>query len=257
VADFVRFFFSIGAFLCALLGGCVWAFARPKSAAPRRFILAITVAYYLAAVYPISHAAARVLESGYHPLRRSEVPPGRTAIVVLGSGSFTASDWNGNRLSMPDPHGAERVIEAARIYHLIDPEWIVSSGGAVGMMDREAPGGTVMAEALVRLGVPAPRILVETVSLTTRDEAVIIERMLNPLNVDHVVLVTSDIHMRRSVGAFRAVGIDPLPAVARSPHFAAPWNFDLAPSESGLDETRAVTHELLGIGYYALRGWFR
>jgi uncharacterized SAM-binding protein YcdF (DUF218 family) len=257
VADFVRFLFSIGAVLCALLGGLVWSFARPKSPAPRRFILALTVVYYVAAVYPISHGVARVLESGYRPLARSDVPPGRTVIVVLGSGSFTAHDWKENRVSMPDPDGADRVIEAARVYHLIDPEWIISSGGVVGMMDRGAPGGKVMADALVQLGVPAPRILLETASRTTRDEAVIIERMLKPLNADRVVLVTSDIHMRRSVGTFRAVGIDAVPAVARSPHFAAPWNIDLLPSESGLEETRAVMHELLGITYYALRGWFR
>jgi uncharacterized SAM-binding protein YcdF (DUF218 family) len=235
----------------------VWSFARPKSLAARRFILAVTAVYYVAATYPISHAITRLLESGYHPLARSDVPPGRTAIVVLGSGSFTARAWNESRFSMPDPNGAERVIEAVRVYHLIDPEWIISSGGVVGMMDPEAAGGKVMADALVQLGVPAERILLETTSLTTRDEAVIVERMLKPLNVDHVVLVTSDIHMRRSVGTFLAVGIDAVPAVARSPHFAAPWNINLVPSESGLEETRAVAHEILGIGYYALRGWFR
>ena len=114
-----------------------------------------------------------------------------------------------------------------------------------------------MADALVQLGVPAPRILLETESQNTREEALIIERMLKPLKVDRVVLVTSDIHMRRSLGTFRAVGIDAVPAVARTPHYPAPWNVDVLPSDTGLEEARAAAHEILGIGYYTLRGWLR
>ena len=243
--------------MSVLAVGFVWLFARPKHLAPARFIVAVLAMYAVAAMYPASHAVARMLASGYHPLKKSDVPAGRTAIVLLGSGSFVANDWDDNRLIMADPAGADRALEAARVYQLVDPEWIISSGGAVGTMDRDAPGGKTMADVLLRLGVPSSRILLELDSQTTHEEAVIVKPMLERLKVEHVVLVTSDFHMRRSVGTFRAAGIETIPAVARSSHFAAPWNINVIPSETGLRETQDVVHEILGMGYYAARGWFR
>ena len=142
---------------------------------------------------------------------------------------------------MTDAAGADRALEAARIFRLINPEWIISSGGSVGTMDRDAPGGRVMGDVLIRLGVPSSRILLELDSQTTHDEAVFIKPMLERLNVEHVVLITSDYHMRRSVGTFRAVGVAIIPAVARSSHWAAPWNITFIPSEAGLMETQNVS----------------
>ena len=72
-----------------------------------------------------------------------------------------------------------------------------------------------------------------------------------------MVLVTVDLHMRRSLGAFRAQGIDAIPAIARRPVNRPPWNVEFLPSDTGLAESTAVARELLGIGYYALRGWYR
>jgi uncharacterized SAM-binding protein YcdF (DUF218 family) len=70
------------------------------------------------------------------------------------------------------------------------------------------------------------------------------------------VLVTSDVHMRRSVGAFRAAGLSVIPAPARSPRRPTPWRLDVLPSQAGLDEADSVGHELLGLAYYRLRGWY-
>jgi uncharacterized SAM-binding protein YcdF (DUF218 family) len=257
VAEFVRFFFSIGGLMSVLAVGFVWLSARPKQLAPARFIVAVLAAFAVVAMYPASHAVASFLAAGYRPLERKDVPAGRTAIVILGSGSFVARDWDDNRVSAADPASADRALEAARVYRLIDPEWIISSGGAVGSMDPDAPSGKMMADVLIRLGVPSSRILLELDSQTTHDEAVIVKSMLDRLQIEHVVLVTSEVHMWRSVGTFRAVGLETIPAIARSSHSAAPWNINFIPSEKGLQQTQDVTHELLGIGYYAARGWYK
>jgi len=257
VAEFVHFFFSIGGLMAVLAVGFVWLFARPKQLAPARFIVAVVATFAAASIYPASHAVASLLSVGYHPLTKSDVPAGRTAIVILGSGSFVANDWDENRLMMPDPADADRALEAARVYRLIDPEWIISSGGSVGTMDRDAPGGKVMADVLIRVGVPSSHILLELDSQTTRDEAVIVQPILERLHAEHVVLVTSEVHMRRAVGTFRAVGLETIPAIARSSRFAPPWNINFIPSETGLRETQDVAHELLGMLYYRVRGWYK
>jgi uncharacterized SAM-binding protein YcdF (DUF218 family) len=236
----------------------VWALARRRSAAPQRFIFVVIVLYSLLSLYPVPNGAARLLSRGYHPFAAADVAPGKTAIVLLGSGSFTAHDWYDKlTVSLNDPTGADRVVEAARVYRLIQPEIVVSSGGAVGNMDRFGPGGVVMRDLLLQLGVPASKILLETESLNTHDEAVIVKRMLDPLHVEHIVLVTSDVHMRRSVGTFRSEGMEVIPAIARTPRPPASWEVHYLPTATGMNETQDVTHEVAGMAYYLLRGWYK
>ena len=72
---------------------------------------------------------------------------------------------------------------------------------------------------------------------------------------EHVVLVTSEIHMRRSIATFRTAGIDAVPAIA-----ADPLNFEsrirsFIPTTEGLRFSSYVAHEYVGLVYYWLRGW--
>jgi uncharacterized SAM-binding protein YcdF (DUF218 family) len=152
---------------------------------------------------------------------------------------------------------ASRVLEAARVYHLIDPDWVISSGGLPLESDLDVPAALTMKDTLVELGVPASRILVEDDSWNTYAEALILAPMLASLKVEHPVVVTSDLHMRRSIGAFRALGIDAIPAIARHPYADADNAWRLLPSAAGLFEAALVTHEVLGIAYYVWRGWYR
>ena len=142
-----------------------------------------------------------------------------------------------------------RTLEAARIYRLLNPDYVISSGGVV----QDDSVGAAMKNTLIHLGVPADRILVEGKSLNTRDEAVMVAAMLPPLKVDHVVLVTSAMHMRRSVGLFRAVGINVIPAIARQHEYSG-FFVHLLPSDTGLRTSALAVHEILGITYYRLRG---
>jgi uncharacterized SAM-binding protein YcdF (DUF218 family) len=109
----------------------------------------------------------------------------------------------------------------------------------------------------VELGVPESKILLENTARTTHDESVAIAAMVQAMAVDRVVLVTSDLHMPRALGAFRAQGVNAVPAVARRRHDRPPWNIDLLPSNPGLEEAGEVTREALGIASYAMRGWYR
>ena len=72
--------------------------------------------------------------------------------------------------------------------------------------------------------------------------------MLRSLQVEHVVLVTSDTHMLRSLCTFRAAGIESIPAIARNPHADQPRRTRIGPSDRGLQAFGALAHEVLGIG---------
>lgn len=88
--------------------------------------------------------------------------------------------------------------------------------------------GPLMRDFMVGQGVPAEAITVEDASLSTRENAVDAAQLLAGIRGPKV-LVTSDFHMRRALGAFRKAGLDaaPLPvpdAWKRLPDFSQRWN---------------------------------
>jgi uncharacterized SAM-binding protein YcdF (DUF218 family) len=231
VATLLRLLFTSTGVLITLALGAAWLAARPSSRAARRFLLIISIGYAALSVYGFSYLGERLLARGYQPFTIADAPTGRTAIVVLGSGGFTARDW----------------------WH---SEYTISSGGSPRRDNPNAPTAVAMRQALLDLGIPADRILEETQSTNTSEEAAILRPMLNRLGIEQVVLVTSTLHMRRSVGSFRAAGIDVIPAVARNAFVDRPWRDWWLPSDYGLWEAGSVAHELAGIAGYYVQGHF-
>jgi uncharacterized SAM-binding protein YcdF (DUF218 family) len=249
--------FSVGGLLSLLAAICAWLLVRPRSRPPRILLLIVVIWYYTVGIYPIPHALNHLWSREFAPLTRSDVPPGRVAIALLGSGSFTAVDWADNRAVIPDPIGLERVLEAARLYALLDPAWVISSGGPASQGSSDFTSGEAMRDALVRLGVPASRVILKDDAADTHDEAQNVARLLPGLQVDHVVLVTSAVHMRRARATFRAAGVSVIPAPARDDEPGTlGWRMAYLPSERGLYEASLGAHEMLGVMYYRLRGWF-
>ena len=240
----------------AVLAATVWVYLRPTSRIARAFLGFVAVGYALVSVYAVAHTVERWIGAPFHQLTRADVPPGRSVIVLLGSGSYRRLDWTGTKLSVLDPIGLERTLEAARVYRLVEPEFIVSSGGVIDPDSGEDPAGETMRDALLKLGVPPDRIIVERQSANTRDEAQLVAAMLPSMGVQHVILVTSAIHMRRAAGMFRAVGVEVIPAIARQPDYLDP-TFRLLPTETGLKTSALVVHELAGLTYYWLKGSYK
>ena len=256
LANWFNLAFSAAGLLLLLIAICAWLLLSPRSWRARVTLVAVVVWYTLLSINPIPDAVGRYWSRGFAPLERSAVPPGRAAVVLLGSGSYTAFDWTNNRTAVPDPIGLARTLEAARVYKLIDAAWVVSSGGLPSRRSPTVPPGETMKDTLLRLGVPASRIIVKNLALDTHDEAMNVAALLPSLHVDHVVLVTSGVHLRRATGAFRAVGIDVIPAPAREDvPGRASWMTTYLPSQYGLFESALVGHEIFGWVYYKFKGW--
>jgi uncharacterized SAM-binding protein YcdF (DUF218 family) len=256
VRELSWFFFSTGGLVVTVLAGTLWLRSRPHSGQARRFLFLVALGYAVLSIYGISEGFGRLLVVDISPLAVADVPPGRTAVVVLGSGGFTARDWAGGTYSIVVPVDATRALEAVRVFRLVDADWVISSGGRSDPDDPNEASGITLRDAMAALGVPAARLIVETQSRNTHDEAVIIAPMLRNLAVEHVVLVTSGTHMRRSLGAFRAQGIRAIPAIARDPYSAMSWSDWILPSDLGLWKSSSVVHEIMGLIYYTARGWY-
>lgn len=257
MSSIIRFAFSYAGVILALGFATAWLWKRPASRTARRFLVCVISGYTLASLYVLPYGVSRVLVAGFHRFSPADLSAGSTAIVVLGSGAVFVRDWDQRQLSFPDGPGAARVLEASRVYSLVGDAWVISSGGAVNSQAGASTTGATMRDALAQLSVPTSRILVEGESRSTHDEAVLIAPMLRSLHLNHVILVTSDFHMRRSLGTFRAVDITAIPAIALDPMISRQWYEWVSPSYPALLFTGSVVHEFLAIGFYAARGWLR
>jgi uncharacterized SAM-binding protein YcdF (DUF218 family) len=110
-----------------------------------------------------------------------------------------------------------------------------------------------MAAAARMLGVQEDRIVLETLSRDTAEQA---DRIRSIVKEEGVVLVTSAIHMPRSMQLFEQHGIRPVPAPAdftgrkisgSNPARFFPRAFELGKVESAL-------HEYLGLLWSAVKG---
>ncbi len=250
------FLFSTSGPIVALIITAIWLWRRPSSTMARRGAIAVATGYALASVHVVPFGVSRLLTLGYHQFTANDIGRGTTAVVLLGGGDEIVEGWT-DQITVTTPIEAARVLEASRVFRLISPAWIISSGGKPDPLDPGEASSLTMRDELVRLGVPQGRILLESTSRNTHDEAVLIAPMLESLGIQQVVLVTSDTHMRRSLGAFRAVGVNAVPAIAPDPRLPIRWFWWVLPSHQALELSSEVSHELLGIPYYWLRGRWR
>ncbi len=254
--ELFEFVFTAAGPVTALVIVAFWLSRRPASTSARRLAIGLAIAYCACSIRLIAVGASQLLTTGYHQFAADDVGKGPTVIVLLGAGDEFITGWTEKMTLTLPPEGA-RVLEAARVFRLISPAWIISSGGPAKTGHTNEATGITMRDELVRMGVPRDRILVETASRNTRDEAVVIEPMLRSLDNPQVVLVTSHTHMRRSMGTFRAVGVAAIPAIARDPRPEVPLTEWLLPTGRALRLSGEVVHELSGIPYYWIRGWWR
>jgi len=253
-ADFVGYLLSAGGVIACFLAAAVWSTIRTRGASRAPLIVALVFAVIASAT--TERIIARAIAGPARPFKATDIGSGRrTAVVLLGSNSIDTRDWNGDRFATVDRVAASRMLEAARVFKLVDPAVVISSGG-IPHGRRATPSGVTMRDALMESGVPFGRIAVETSSMTTRDEAVIVPGMLRDLRIEQTILVTSPTHMTRAVGAFRATGVEVVPAIANAAPFDGPLIEQIVPTDDGLRLAAGNAREILGLTYYWLRGWW-
>jgi uncharacterized SAM-binding protein YcdF (DUF218 family) len=257
VKHVVTLVFSLTGLIVGATVAALWVRLRHGRGRSWWLLWIVFAAYAVASTYAASHVASRPLVSGYSAIVAPESRAGRTAIVLLGGGEWTATGWDDGQLTQLTAPAAYRVLEARRVFGLFDDAWIVSSGGRVSANPSHPTSAAAMRVALLALGVPAERIVLEEQSLTTRDEAVEVAPILERMQPARVILVTSDLHMLRSMGAFRAAGVQPVPSVARDPYPSLTWQQKWLPTVSGLTASGRVAHEAIGLAYYWALGWWR
>lgn len=135
------------------------------------------------------------------------------AAVVLG-----AAAW-GNR---PSPVYRERIKEAISRYKNKQVKYLVFTGGTPET-DYPSEGEVGRAFAL-KHGVPPEAILVETTSRSTWQNLANAKRLLNPLGIHTVLLVSDPLHLCRAITMAEDLELQAIPAPTSSSRFQSLLN---------------------------------
>jgi uncharacterized SAM-binding protein YcdF (DUF218 family) len=234
--------------------GTILLFARTRWSRIGRWGLAAVLAlYWLMALPFVAHSLSWTLGRGYRSIQSPSEAQGSQALVILGGGAATYEEAGAALSSMSDA-SALRALEGARLYRLLDPPWVIVSGGPSG--PRAEPESAILRRAMIQLGVPSDRILEEATSGNTYEQAVNVRVLLLSHSIHRFVLVTSMVHMPRAVGVFRHVGLSPIPSPAPDQsETPRPGLQSALPSLDALHTSQGAMREVLGLIYYGVRGW--
>ena len=242
-------------FLLTAVGvGLVLAF-RPRTARHARWYFVGVFAFYWVFTTPAcAEWLVRQASGSYSAIATAADARGAQVIVVLGAGNSTIRA-GGRFLNEPSITAALRLLEAVRIYAMLDRPTMIVSGGVTGREPGAAPEAEALRDAAVRLGVAPDHILMELESTNTREEAIVIRRMLGDRAAQPLVLVTSPTHMRRSLAVFRAAGLDPIPSVSAYKSEGTLEHNRWLPNDAGLWLLTSVVYDTAANLYYWSRGW--
>ena len=172
----------------------------------------------------------------------------RTAIVVLGAGRRLLAPEYG--LSTLKPLTMERLRYG--IWLSRQTNLPLAYSGGVGHGARAGISEAEIATRIAEREFGRPLRWAEERSRDTNENGLLTVPPLQAAGIDHIVLVTSDVHMPRALRAFergaarsgRPLKLTPAPIGAPAPFNWSPADF--LPSAEGFADTRMLLHEWLG-----------
>ncbi|MEH1845851.1 MAG: YdcF family protein [Nostoc sp.] len=251
------FFYPLGLACLSLVVALVTLWKQPRTAA-------IAIAFALTLLLFCSNAW--IAKSLVRSLEWQNLPPAQIpvteAIVVLGGATKSAFP---PRPTVDLSESGDRVIYAAQLYRQKRAPIIILSGGRIDWRGSGSPESADMATILTSIGIPSEAIVQEPDSLNTYQNAVNVRKILSSRGIRQVLLVTSAMHMPRSLQIFQRQGINAIPAptdflvtegelqeLTNSPKAAI---LNLLPDTDNLHQFTTALKEYIGSLVYHLRGW--
>ncbi|WP_373525042.1 YdcF family protein [Nostoc sp.] len=251
------FFYPLGLACVSLVVALVTLWKRPRTAA-------IAIAFALTLLLFCSNAW--IAKSLVRSLEWQNLPPAQMpvaeAIVVLGGATKSAFP---PRPTVDLSESGDRVIYAAQLYRQKKAPIIILSGGRIDWRGSGSSESADMATILTSIGIPSEAIVQEPESLNTYQNAVNVRKILSSRGIRQVLLVTSAMHMPRSLKIFQRQGINAIPAptdflvsqgelqeLGGTPKAAI---LNLLPDTDNLHQFTSALKEYIGSLVYRLRGW--
>jgi uncharacterized SAM-binding protein YcdF (DUF218 family) len=159
----------------------------------------------IAGILPIANILIRPLEERFPRYQEDGRPI--DGIIVLSGAVDLARSLDRGEFSLNG--AAERFVSFMEMARRHPEARLVYTGGSAG--DRARSEAQLAAEQMKRLGLSTERLLIETASGTTWDNARNTKALLGDRAQGRWVLITSASHMPRAMGCFRTVGLTTIP----------------------------------------------
>jgi uncharacterized SAM-binding protein YcdF (DUF218 family) len=218
-------------------------FARP-------LLVVLLSLFYIVSIPLTSDLLMRWIEvprSTRTALRRSY----DVAVVLAGMVDLRIS--NGDFVEYNE--SIDRILQGMRLVQSNQAAVLLISGGSGMLADQSVRESPLLAEFAARWGLSRARIIVESESRNTHENARYSAEIIRRRGFQKILLVTSAFHMRRALACFRKQGLDPdiLPVDFRSAGGVDPGSF--IPSSGALELTRQAMREIMGLLAYKVRGY--
>ena len=228
-----------GIFIVALFALAWYAWKRRGERRIAALLFALTFVFYLLCTSVVAERTLGWLEQAYLP----PAEPAGDVIIMLGGGAMPDSpdvDGVGALCSSP----ANRLLTAVRLQRKLGVPILLSGGQVYEDTGAEAK---IARRILIDLGVPESKILVETRSSNTTQNARYSAEILRAQGLTQPILVTSAFHMKRAVLNFKKQGIDvvPYPADYQVTHHPVFHYTKLRPQTEALLNNVTVLQETL------------
>ena len=224
---------------------------RPRTARIGRRAAAIALLSLAGvALLPIGNLARAPLEDRF--TGAAPLPDGVDGVIVLGGAVDSLMSERRDQPVIND--AAERIFALMSLAQRYPQAKLVYSGGSGYVFAQEFKETEVVRGLLAAMGINSARVIYESESRNTFENAVFSKRLAQPQPGETWVLVTSASHMPRSVGIFRAIDwpVVPFPVDYRTPGFSGlEWPMNLHDGLSGLE---IAMREWIGLIVYRLTG---
>jgi uncharacterized SAM-binding protein YcdF (DUF218 family) len=224
---------------------------KKKEVLARVLLIISMTCFFLLSFAPFSNFLVWRLEKSYPPLMEYANLKGLKYIVILTA-------WDSDNPTVPYTSNLGysstlRMLEAHRIYMGLLQCKIVVSGSEVG--------GKLMTMCLELLSVPEKNIMID-VSENTWKSAVNLKHILGG---EKFVLVTSAVHLPRSMRSFLREGLRPIPAPAdflygyyRNYKFSFPRPLTYyIPNTDSFMRSSAALYEYMGLAWYYIQALYK
>ncbi|MBF0542097.1 MAG: YdcF family protein [Nitrospirae bacterium] len=220
-----------------------YLFKKSHSAGISLFIMAVFI--WLLSIQP----TADYLLSGLEYVNSIPNEPTGDAVLLLGNGQYTNTpDLTG--LGSPAEEMLVRLFTAYRLYKAQDMPIVVLGYD----IDTENTDNKPMIERfLTDFGVPEDKIIIETSSHDTIENARNAKLICRYMNFQSPILVTSAFHMKRAMLCFKRVGLRviPVPASFKSNLDAYYYWKSYLPKSEYLDKSAIAIKEYVGLMFYS------
>ena len=231
--------------LAIILSVYLWRQRKRFGRLPFGLSACLTLLLYFSSTLLGAKLLGQPLENRYS----QQQPADAQVIVVLGGGSVGSAPDGTERGGLMSA-GAARLLTAARLAKQHSLPVLISGGQVFGDGASEA---LVAKRILLQLGLPQEQIIVETQARTTKENAAYTAALCRERGYNNVLLLTSALHMPRSMQFFdeylgkQGVKVAPYPCdYMLNPQgcFNPRW---LVPQLQAFDITCMSLHEYIGM----------